>query len=267
MAQLADLTKESLLMGDIKNLLEIYEETAAEQCRLFREKILSTRDFLEQLAVLSVAVGADLENLTVKKSKTAAVFLSASEGMYGNLISLVFSEFLKTAKTAADNKTDLVVIGALGRQLMQELAPQLKYQYLDMDEDFKPLLMGYGRLKVFYAKFKNVAVQQAAGSELSGQMVQELIRQSGGKQPPLKFIYEPSLPEIAEKFNREIFHNLLAGMMEEHRLAKQAARLMQLDEAVDDLDVRLAGFKHLTRQELKKAEDKKQQSRMVRFIQ
>lgn len=255
------------MVGDIKNLLEIYEETAAEQCRLFREKILSTRDFLEQLAVLSVAIGADLENLSVKKAKTAAVFLSASEGMYGNLISLIFNEFLKTAKTARDNKIDLVVIGALGRQLMRELAPQIEYRYLAMDEDWQPLLAQYGHLKVFYAKFKNVAVQQAAGSELSGQMVQELISRSRGRQEKLKFIYEPSLPEITEKFNREIFHNLLAGMMEEHRLAKQAARLMQLDEAVDDLAGRLGRIKRLARQELKKAEDKKQQSRMVRFVQ
>lgn len=264
MAQLIDLINEGLLAGDLKNLMEVYEETAAEHCKSFRERILSTREFLEQLAALSVAVGADLENLSDKKPKTAAVFLSASEGMYGSLIGLVFNEFLKTA--AARNKNlDLVVIGDFGRQLMRELAPRLNYQYLAMDADFKPVLKQYGRLKVFYAKFKNVAVQLAAADELSGEMVRELISRSGGRRLKTQFIYEPSLPEIAEKFNREIFQSLLAGMMEEHSLAKQAARLMQLDEAVDKVNDRLDQIKRSTRQELKKAEDKKQQSRMVRF--
>ena len=271
MPSLIDLTRELKLIGDLKNLVEVYEETSAEKMKQMREKIVTGRDFLTEIAGLSAAVGADMAKAMTQKPATAAVFLSANEGLYGSLINDVFHAFLTAVKT--ENLT-AVVIGETGRQLMTELAPQIKYRYLDYIEEtgsdgigpIKALLKDYSRLKVFFARFKNIISQQPIMEELTGQMVLDLAAaKSAAGTGHWQFIYEPSTPAVAAKFSREIWHNLFIGLMDEHRLAKQGARLMQLDQAIEKIDERSGQMSAKVRMASKKIEDKKQQGRMVRL--
>ena len=53
---------------DLRSLVEVYEETAAEKMKQIRKRILSSREFLEALTKLSSKVGADLtESFTVAR--------------------------------------------------------------------------------------------------------------------------------------------------------------------------------------------------------
>lgn len=273
MKSLNELRNDQLTILDLKNLVEVYEEAAAEGMKRIRGKIISGRQFLEELAGLSVTVGSDLEKAAARSKKTAAVFLSANEGLYGNLIGEVFESFLKTVK---DEGLAAVVAGETGRQLMAEWAPEVKFTYFKLNEDkeavdelgqIAELLKDYSSLKVFFARFKNIVNQQPMFEELTGRKVMDLVRLVKGKQGSIEwqFIYEPSAEAVAERFSREIWHNLFFGLMEEHRLAKQAARLMQLDQAMEKINDRSAVLSGLARMAAKKIEDKKQQSRMVRL--
>lgn len=272
MKNLSELTIEKDLTWDLKNLIEVYEETAAEAMKNMREKIVSGREFLQDLALLSVAIGDDMAKTVSRGSKAAAVFLSADEGLYGSLIIEVFESFLKTIKT---EKLTPVVVGETGRQLMSEWAPEIKFNFLAMAESddvealtkIKTELNEFARLKVFFARFKNLVKQLPAAEELTGRKVLDVVRDQAAtnQTSAWEFIYEPSTASVADKFSREIWHNLFIGLMEEHRLARQAARLMQLDQAIETIDERSTVLNQQIRLASKKIEDKKQQGRLVRL--
>lgn len=257
--------REISLTGDFRGLLETYEELAAEEMKQIREKILNSREFLENLAKLSVRVGADWQTAFKSRNKPAAVFLSADEGLYGDLIEKVFFNFLEFVKK---NQIKAVVIGRVGQELMDQWGEGLEVEYWEENvTTLAKLLTEFSELKVFYGQFKNVASQLVMNQSVSGKAALAVIDSvKDGVKQTTKYIYEPSIKKIAQKFNQEIMMTVLNGMVEENRLAKQAARLIQLDETMDRIEDRLSSLKLKKRQLSKKLEDSKQQDRIKKLV-
>ena len=256
---------------DLRQLVEVYEETAAEKMKQIRKRILSSREFLEALTKLSSKVGADLtESFSAKKKKEAAVLMSAKAGLFGDLIDRIVTQWLKYVK---ENSVEPVVVGALGKRLVEERSPGLKFEYLDLEdkhipeEDLKEMslkLNHYPKVTVFYAKFENIAQQEVTSGDVTG-LIMEMDNQITKEESKRsRYIYEPSVNVISDKFGKEIMTSLVGGMAEENQLSKYASRLLHLDRALDKIDEQLSKLKIDQRQADKQLEERKQQERVIR---
>jgi len=256
---------------DLRQLVEVYEETAAEKMKQIRKRILSTREFLEALTKLSSKVGADLtESFSHKKKKEAAVLMSAKAGLFGDLIDRIVTQWIKYVK---ENRVEPVVVGALGKRLVEERSPGMSFEYLDLEdkqmpeEDLKELslkLNHYPKVRVFYAKFENIASQEVVNGDVTG-LIMEMNREiSKEESKQSKYIYEPSVNVISDKFGKEIMTSLVGGMAEENQLSKYASRLLHLDRALDKIDEQLGKLRIDQRQADKQVQERKQQERVIR---
>ena len=256
---------------DLRQLVEVYEETAAEKMKQIRKRILSTREFLEALTKLSSKVGADLtESFSHKKKKEAAVLMSAKAGLFGDLIDRIVTQWIKYVK---ENRVEPVVVGALGKRLVEERSPGMSFEYLDLEdkqmpeEDLKELslkLNHYPKVRVFYAKFENIASQEVVNGDVTG-LIMEMNREiSKEESKQSKYIYEPSVNVISDKFGKEIMTSLVGGMAEENQLSKYASRLLHLDRALGKIDEQLGKLRIDQRQADKQVQERKQQERVIR---
>ncbi len=256
---------------DLRQLVEVYEETAAEKMKQIRKRILSSREFLEALTKLSSKVGADLtESFAHKKQKEAAVLMSAKAGLFGDLIERIVNQWLKYVK---ESKVEPVVVGALGKRLVEERSPGLGFEYLDLEdkqmpeEDLKELslkLNHYPKVTVFYAKFANIAQQDVVSGDVTGKILEIDNKITKEESKRSKYIYEPSVGVISDKFGKEIMTSLVGGMAEENQLSKYASRLLHLDRALDKIDEQLGKLRIDQRQADKQLEERKQQERTIR---
>lgn len=272
MRNLKKIKSEIVNTYQVKNIVEVFEEIAALQMKRIRDEILGSRQFLEGLANLSNEVGSDL--LFDYQSKTSAtVYLSASSGMYGDLPEKVFNSFLKHIE---EKKTSVFIFGKQGKSYMEKYKPNLKFTFYDLDDDKKldnylteifNILGNFNQIVVFYGKFNNIVNQEATYKSILGEY-RNWVSDTEKKDLPqkrFKYIYEPSVFDVSEKFATEIKASIFEGMIKENNLAKTASRLMHLDKAYDTIDKRLFELELYKIKENKKNEDKKQQERIKRL--
>lgn len=258
------LLSESANLLEIKGLIEVYEELAAGKMQKIRKFILSGRDFFESLEKLSDEVGSDFESVTASEKKTTAVFISANTGLYGEIIDKTFREFLDFI---SKNETEVYIIGKLGEELMKSLAPQISYRPLPFsDGDIVPeefnlalaSLFPYKKITVFYGKFYNIATQRPFVSKLSGETLTRSQNPEELKKIRFRYLYEPSLYAVSEVFAGEILTSMLDSILRESQLAKQASRLMQLDQTIENIDLNLEKITSEKRSLRKKTLNRKQ---------
>ncbi|OGZ96439.1 MAG: hypothetical protein A2847_02285 [Candidatus Sungbacteria bacterium RIFCSPHIGHO2_01_FULL_50_25] len=247
------LTKEISELRGLGELVSTYEFIAASAMRRIRNTVLENRAF--HLGLNDVyqevkrAYEADLrmlvgrrgeqvrkESILMRKSKkTALVFLSANTALYGDIIAKTFSLFIREA---AHGGADIVVIGKVGRALLERELLGKKYIYFDFpdtaiaQENLKTIskhLSQYEKVIVFHGRFKSLVSQEAAASSVSGDELEAIGRSDGAEG--IKYIFEPSLETIVIFFETEIFGSLLEQVFHESRLAKLASRMILLDRA------------------------------------
>ncbi len=264
MKSLKHLTNESKNLEEIKGLVEVYEELAASNMQKVRSLIMQAREFFENLETLSEEVGSDVDSVLKSGKKTAAVFVSANGGLYGDIIDKTFQLFLEFVKT---NQADMYVVGHLGETLMKTLAPGRKFQVFECSDDtifpeeFDMMLgslFSYKKIIVFYGKFYNIAVQRPYVSNVSGELLSKTEYIGDIGKIRFRYLYEPSLTAVSEAFTGEILSASLDQILRESQLAKHASRLMQLDQTLDTININLEKLKGEKRQLVKKIAGKKQ---------
>lgn len=239
------LKREMKNLDELNGLIGVYEELAASKMQKIREGILSCREFFESLNILSDEVGSDLQYQ--KEQVAAAVFISANNGLFGDIIDKTFGVFLDYLQK---NKADCFIVGLIGKQLMDKFSPKTSYQLLNLpffDEnleiqsfaDLIQKILPYQKIAVFYSKFQNIAVQTPLMSQISGELLTRKTDLSELKKRRLKYLYEPSVEAISRHFTDEILTSVIEQMFRETLLAKQGSRLMHLDQATENINQRL----------------------------
>ena len=240
----------------LKSLVETYETIAATSMRRTRNSVLENRSFHLGLAQIfqEVKMAYRKEVLRLMKhrnidetkalslikhnGKTVFVLLSANTGLYGDIINKTVSLFMEKIK---EEKADLVVVGKIGRAVLETAGPKAEFSYFDFSdtkielETLKTItryLHEYDRVIAFYGTFKSFVEQLPVASSVSG---------LGLPFTPLletetRYIFEPSLEKITIFFETEIFASLLEQIFNESRLAKVASRMMLLDRATFNID-------------------------------
>ena len=244
MLSLKTLTQQIVEMSELQGLVEVYEELAATKMQEIKSDIVSARRFYDELCQISLEVGSDIDALLPNQvKKTAAVFVAANSGLFGDIIHKTFQIFCQFIKT---NKADVFVVGKLGEQLMKTFADNISYQKLNfpddqfIDSDFQAItktVSSYQRIVIFHGQFKSIAVQLPQIAELPGHLLpKNLASLKNIKKIRFSNLYEPSLFHVSALFEQEILTTSLGQVLSESQLAKLGSRLISLDQTIDRIN-------------------------------
>jgi len=275
-------------LNQIKTLIETYEEIAANRMRKNRSIVLASRLFNEGLVDMYKEIKTSYRkqllalmhkrhvsttqgfSLLRRNGKTVAVFLSSNAGLYGNIVQRLSDEFIKYVQS---NKSDVLVIGRLGKKLFEEGLPGHPYTFFDLPdtniesmdvEKLSNLLIGYEKIYIFYGRFESVGVQRPTVLDVVGQNIEEEEEQQNQQTntQQVKYLFEPSLEEIMIFFEEQIFTSIIEQTLKESELAKFASRMITLDSATENVKADLKNV-YLKQRLLEHREKNKKQQELL----
>lgn len=245
-------------LGNLRLILETYEEIAASRMARIRSTVLKNRDFLLEINSIFQQIKAsykdkidllmkrkrikDPKELTFLKrnNKTLQVFISANTSLYGEIIRRTYGVFVENVKK---EKSDVAIIGRLGYELFQEEKINVPLTYFDFPDDMidnnalrkiVEHIIQYEKVLVYYERFNNVINQEPIITNISGD---PLPWEKPG--PVAKYFFEPSLEKIMEFFEKEIVASIFEQTLMESQLAKFSSRMVALDAASENTKKRL----------------------------
>lgn len=260
------LQQESLT--DLSEMVEAYEELAAMKMKEVRDGVVKGRSFLEGLSEVFSEIRAEkdkeVELQMAHNGKTVVVLISSNTGLFGDIIQKTLGEFRAFIEK---EKVEIVVLGRTGRDWLERTYRGKKYQYFDIFDDrveekmLKSLmeeLMKFEKVVLFHGRFLSLVEQEAVGTDLIGKLG-ELKKD----QPTIKYLYEPSLNEVVRVFKEEILYSMFEQVLWESHLAKFASRIVHLDKALDNIDVRSGQLSQIGRNLSNQMTNKKQLNRLA----
>ena len=236
----------NLLIG----LTEAYSQVSSQRMRKIREGVITSRDFLgsineifkelrnshkREVAKLAKKRGVrDMVTFLAHNGKTSSVFIGANAGLYGDIISRVFNNFLSEVRS---QNTEVTIIGKFGLSLFLSAEPNRPYTYFDYpdygDSDEKLALIvrhlvSYEQIHIYYGKFKNLAYQEPTSVVIAAET--ELTKEES-ETTYTKYLFEPDLSEILAFFEGEMFTSTFEQALHESQLAKFSSRMIAMDKA------------------------------------
>lgn len=243
------IRKEVEDLQTIQNLVQTYEEIAAGRIQKVKVSVLTNREFLGVLGDIFAQVkyyfdkkqSEKKEKSILKTKKKAIVLLSANTGLYGGLVRKTFNLFIERVK---DTDADVVIVGRLGRGLYESIREEKglrDYKYFDLPDtpveievinEVSTYIINYDEVTVFRGKFESLISQAPVADELTGQL--DLTIDKRGEE--IKFIFEPSVEQIMTFFESEIMAAIFEQAIHESNLSKYAARMINLDRSVANIN-------------------------------
>lgn len=268
-------------MRSMKDFISVYEEIAANNMRRIRDAVVKRRDFLAELAALYNEIKAsykkEVDMLLSKKNpsasslsflrkngKTVYVFFSTNASFYGDIVKNTYAIFKEHYEK---EKSDVVVVGKIGKILLDNNMPEVKYKYFDfpdMSMDIKLLksvvlhIAEYEKIVIFHTKFQTLVRQTPIAFVISENTSDANVNARQGK-----YIFEPSLERIIEYFEKEIFSSIFEQTVHESQLSKFASRMVTLDQATENIKRNLSKLEHRQQILLHQMKNKQQLNSMT----
>lgn len=252
-----EIIKEVKNLENIQTLVQTYEEIAATRMQRVKASVLSNRDFLSGLAEIFAQVKYSYEQeiahlrsegakakeraILTRNGKTVAVLLSANTGLYGDIVRQTFQKFVDSLGGA---KTDIVIVGRIGKEMFEAFDKLAKYKYFELPDspaepkDFKQIIdyiVEYEKVIVYHGEFQSILSQIPVEESLTGEL-------AAGQQTAVEkqqYIFEPSLPSIVSFFETQILSTIFEQTVHESNLSKFASRMINLDRAVVNIGNRI----------------------------
>lgn len=244
-------------LDDLRRLMAAFESIAVIQAQKIRKSVLEDRIFYEGInrvfQEVVQAYGQEMLELSRKRrseannmrrmsllkrnGKTIAVLLSANAGLYGDIIQKTFSLFIEHIRRT---ETDILIVGAVGKNLFDQIMPEKKYMYVPFPDDKMNVeeinfmiqyLEQFDGVTIFFGQFKSFLSLEPSSKNISGDM--------SGHNPsaaPVSYVFEPSLEKVVVFFETEIFASIFWQLLYESRLAKLASRMALLNNASINID-------------------------------
>ena len=234
-----------------------FKQIAGADVRKIRVKVLQNRDYLAGIAQLYRVVEFSYKKQLAKdkfaalawpkkeKSGLAMAFLSANTGLYGPIVKRTFDLFIKDLESNKEAKA--VIVGRIGQRLLKGVGIE-NYTYFDFpDRNFTyeqakkmtDFLANFSRVRIYHGFFENTSHQVGTVTDISDS-IQELLKFE--EERKVRWIFEPSLFEIVDFFEGEIFTSLFIQALYEGRLAKSASRMVMLNQAEENVSGALRKF-------------------------
>jgi len=254
MATKKEITEEFDRISTLKDVLETYEEIAAQRMQNTRSSVLAGRLFIAELNYIFQEVKSSHRDEMLKRmktrhikdpgkltfiernGKTLYVLLSSNSGLFGDIIKKTFNLFLDLIKK---ENADAAIIGRIGLELFKEAGLLTTYNYFDFPDNrvdnqaLKKIIsyiLAYERIFIVYGRFENIVSQKPIVTGVSGDpLAQEQTKTQ------VKYFFEPSLDKIMKFFEAEIFSSLFEQTVFESQLAKFASRMTSLELRVENI--------------------------------
>lgn len=261
-------------LSALEKIIKTYEEIAAVRLGNVKEEVLKNRDYINGIdEIYQIVKKSYKREITAykfsvkgnKNGKTARVFLASNTGLYGDILQRVFALFLTDLEKSA---CDPVIVGRMGKNFFVTTRPKREFVYFDvpdrelLEEETKEVvnfLMSYDSVIVYHGLFKNILMQEAVATDITG-------NDAGEDKTAIslqKLIFEPSLPRIASFFETEIFSSLMTHVILESQLAKFSARMASLETAGENIKKETLAVKLEQSFRKKRLADKKQQEMLA----
>lgn len=236
MATLQEIRKKIKTVSLLERITAAYQEISRYEMNKIREITLKNREFIEELLkVYSEAKRAyfieakeEGKKIPLPSKKRVVVFLSANARFYGGLISEVWK---KVFDYLSKNEADLVVIGEMGKYIVEQSKIENKVFYFNLDDE-KPkekeireiakFLKDYGEIKIFHGKFKTILFQEIVATDISGEVPEEKGTDIYG------YLFEPSGEAVLDFFKTELISAFFYQTFLEHKLSRHATRMVQM---------------------------------------
>lgn len=241
----------------LRTVTRAYAEIASVRMIKIRGFVLKNREFLGSIdsifrTVISsyqkevrelIKKSKDGENITflAHNGKTVSVFLSANTGLYGDIVKKTFDSFIKDV---GSTDVEVAIVGKLGSLLYEQTKPGSPYSYFDFPDykvDNEALgeiirhIVQYEEIRVYYGKFQSVVRQDPTVYKINAVSTSDLESKSEEVKYE-KYIFEPTLEEILQFFETEIFASLFDQTMRESQLAKFASRIGAMSRATENIN-------------------------------
>jgi ATP synthase F1 gamma subunit len=245
MATLKKIKEDLKLVGTIESIVEVFEEIANIRIQKIKEKVLKSRKMFEELLACYQRVKgsylAGVESGILKEAKlkekggSCVVFLSANELFYGGFIFQLWEKTKMLIKAKKPNC--LVTIGSIGKSLISKEKFAFKTYAFEVEElsirereisQIVEILENYFPIFIVHGKYERGFVQKVKITEISEKRLPPPLEEI---KTPEVYIFEPSVEEVLEFFEREIVKVLFLQTILEHYLAKLAARVSAMFQA------------------------------------
>ena len=254
MATKREITEEFDRVSTIKEVLETYEEIAAQRMQNTRSSVLAGRLFIAELNYIFQQVKSSSRNEILKRmktkhikdpskltfiernGKTLYVLLSSNTGLYGDIIKETSELFINLVKK---EKTDAVIIGRIGLELFKNSGLLITYNYFEFPDNtvdnqalkkIVSYILQYERVFIVYGRFENIVSQKPTVTSISGDPLSKEETASN-----VRYFFEPSLDKIMKFFEAQIFASLFDQTVFESQLAKFASRMTSLEQRVENI--------------------------------
>lgn len=289
-------------LGDVKLLQELtstFEAIAAQNLSATRNKVLSSRAFLEE----AQKVYTDARDIFVAQhqldptqyhqqlrvgsdnGKDLILVIAPNTKLYGALP----EQLLSQATEGIRNKTgdyDVMVLGKVGEEYFSHLKPAIPFTSLSVeDEDWTveqvhhilTKVSGYHKVTAYYNHFRTVLTADVIEADLTltsgnGPKPADQPAAPRPKNAVGKWVnhakhlsdwpdalFEPSLEEVLNFFETTILKTLLHQKVRESLLSRYAARMVAMDVATENAKTATVGL----RRDLSRAKRRKANAKML----
>ncbi len=238
--------------ASIETIANLYQEIAHLRMNQIRQRVLSNREFTEELFQIysrikkayinSLKKGEILKKKELERTsfikrngRKIAVFLSSNQFFYGSLILDIWHKLLSYL---SKNKADLAITGKIGKYLAGRSGLRIKMFYFELDDDnperqqvkkIMDFIKNYEEIIVFHGKFSTAISQKPVQDNISGGVT--LGKELGEVK---NYLFEPSPEAILEFFETELMSAFFNQAILEHRLSRYAARMVAMYQATEN---------------------------------
>jgi len=284
MPQRKKITEDLEALNSLKDLASSYEEIAVVRMQRIRDSVLKTRDFLSNLSDVFVDLKAsylrEMRELLEKRKKgdktilsslqkngkNLMVYVSSNGRLYGSVTQKVFKLFMQDLRKHDKEKTDLVVVGEAGKEMLESANAGVPFEYFEIpDTDVKidhikklvVKFLQYEKVYIYYGKFSNVVKQNPISTSITGDDIFETENLAETPRED-RFIFEPVLEKIFHFFETQIMANLFSQTILENQLARHASRVDAMEEALVHIEEETKKINVLRNRLKHQTQDKKQ---------
>lgn len=281
MQNLKTIEDELVLTKTVKALVQSYEEIAIMRMQKIRASVESTRKFIEKVYPIFVEVKAVYRASVIralnksederyvfstlnKNGRSVYILLTPNDRLVGDIGQKVYREYVKAIENV---NGDLIVIGRLGRKLMNQSFRGYKFRYYDMPGprenkqilEIVDFILNYQNVELFYGKFQNLLNQIGFHDNLTGDSLV-----GGGEQvvPKHRYLFEPSIERVLNFFEVQIFISLFKQKLAESELAKLGSRITAMEAATKNTETNMARLEKERRNLMHQIDNKKQLERL-----
>ena len=240
--------------------------------RLFREGLSSVVTQVRSAHHRQITALEKKKKENVPRPKDVAVLLSTNTRLSGRITPLVSQFFAKNVP----EESEIIIVGQVGKEQFGQFEHYRAFDFFPLPntkptiEDLQPLinrLLEYQGVTLYYGRFQNVVDQQPDTVKL-GDMSQ-LEAGAGAAAGFLKsaevfpYIFEPSLEQVIDFFNKQIFAILVKQTVDESWLSLLGSRITAMEQAALNVEQKMERLFMAERRARRVRQNRKQRDRLA----